>query len=77
VMLGYQVANSTLVPFTTSPLAGGTPQNRIVLVDSTVPGKTTTVHARVEFCDLGCPGVAPPGAGEPPGVVVHEWKVTR
>ena len=77
VMLGYQVANDTLVPFVTSPLTGGTPQNRFLNLEATLPGTTTKVDARVEFCDVGCSGVSPPNPGQLPGVIVHSWKVTR
>ncbi len=77
LMMGYQVANSTQVPFTTTPLAGSTPTNRVVTLTATVSGKTTQVEAHVEFCDNGCPGVPPATAGTPVGVVVHSWKVTR
>ena len=77
LMMGYQVANSTQVPFTTTPLAGSTPTNRIVTFTATVPNTSTQVEANVEFCDNGCPGIAPATLGSPVGVVVHSWQVRR
>ena len=77
LMLGYQVANSTQVPFTTVPLAGSTPQNRTATFTATIPGTATRVIANVEFCDNGCAGQPPAPTGSPVPVVVHSWKVTR
>ncbi|HEY7106053.1 MAG TPA: hypothetical protein VH986_06605 [Acidimicrobiia bacterium] len=77
LMMGYQVANSTQVPFTTTPLAGSTPTNRVVNFTADVPGRSTEVTANVEFCDNGCSGAPPATQGSPVGVVVHSWKVRR
>jgi hypothetical protein len=79
LMLGYKVATDAQVPVTTAPLTGGQPQNRTVTLTGQANGKPTKVVATVEFCDLGCPGVAPPAQqpGGKPAVKVYSWQVTR
>src|SRR5215475_2674817 len=79
LMLGYKVATDAQVPVTTAPLTGGQPQNRTVTLTGQANGKPTKVVATVEFCDFGCPGIAPPAQqpGGKPAVKVYSWQVTR
>jgi hypothetical protein len=79
LMLGYNIATDAQVPVTTTPLTGGQPQNRTMTLTGQVSGKATKVVATVEFCDFGCPGIAPPSQqpGGRPAVKVHSWQVTR
>ena len=75
LMLGYHVANSTQIPFTTVPLTGDSQNNREATFNATVNG-ATKVTAHVTFCDVGCPNGLQPLNGVSP-VVVDSWVVNR
>ncbi len=54
LMLGYNLAADASVPITTTPITANAPANRRAVFTATVPGKSTSLVADVEFCDTAC-----------------------
>src|SRR4029079_17127728 len=78
LMLVDNMANSAIVPITTTPNAGFVQNNRVMTLAVQVPGKSTSVVAQVKICDFqdaDCPA-GTTGGSDPP-VKVLSWSVTR
>jgi hypothetical protein len=72
LMLGYNVAATAQVPISSTPITANLANNRRMTFTATIPGKSTSVTADVEFCDFGCDSSHPAGSTK-----VWSWTVTR
>ncbi|MBV9922659.1 MAG: hypothetical protein JOY78_17655 [Pseudonocardia sp.] len=78
MMLGYNVANSAIVPITTTPAAGVVQANRVMTLTATISGTSTSVTATVRLCDTGgADGCASPANTGDPVAQILSWKDTR